>query len=342
MAIAFSTARRARVRRRSSTGSSVPPASIDSRSAHDGEVGELLGDGLQPAADLVELTRHRRIASATSSIGWRTVTPAGARCRRSPGWRWPPRVVAPGTGDGGELASRAPSAAIVGMQAWRTRRRRRSTARRRRARRARRSGASTVRTARWARCTWRRWHGSCTITGPRAGGRRQRVGVLGEPLVDVLDPRRLKRRPRRSRAGGRSPSSGRRSRRSRRRSPRRRHRRHHTRASRRACVVSPACTWRAPQQSAPTPGSVTPTPDARQHGDGGACTSRCQASITHPVNSQTSVPVARSGGGARAGGADRAAGARGGPAVPRPAPLSRPAEDGGGRGSGMRGAASAA
>src|SRR5436309_7237816 len=27
--------------------------------ADDGQVGELLGDGLQPAADLVELTRHR-------------------------------------------------------------------------------------------------------------------------------------------------------------------------------------------------------------------------------------------------------------------------------------------
>ena len=57
MAAAFSTARRARVRRRSSTGSSCRRRR-STRAAADGQVGQLLGDGLEPLADVVELAGH--------------------------------------------------------------------------------------------------------------------------------------------------------------------------------------------------------------------------------------------------------------------------------------------
>ena len=103
------------------------------------------------------------------------------------------------------------------------RRRRRSTGRRRRARRRRRRRRAPCAPARWARCTWRRWHGSCTITGPsRRVGAGSRSTCVGQPLVDVAHPGAERDAPRRCRAGGRSPSSPRRSRRSRRRSARRR------------------------------------------------------------------------------------------------------------------------
>ena len=61
-------------------------------------------------------------------------------------------------------------------------------------------GDSTVRTAWWARWTWRRWHGSCTATGRAiavVGRRRQPLGALGQPLVDVAHPA-----PKASRLGG--------------------------------------------------------------------------------------------------------------------------------------------
>ena len=39
------------------------------------------------------------------------------------------------------------------------------------------------------RCTWRRWHGSWTMTGRQpTGHRRQPVQPSGQPLVDVEDP----------------------------------------------------------------------------------------------------------------------------------------------------------
>ena len=66
------------------------PSPVDRRpQAVDREIGELLGDRLEPGTDLVELPSHQPpapIAASTSSSGWRTSTPAAARCMTQPGF----------------------------------------------------------------------------------------------------------------------------------------------------------------------------------------------------------------------------------------------------------------
>ena len=64
-------------------------------------------------------------------------------------------------------------------------------------------------------------------------------------------------------------------------------------ASARASGRSPAWSARAPQQAASPPGSATPAPVASITRWTSAWTSRIQASMTQPVNSQTSRPDAR-------------------------------------------------
>ena len=249
---------------------------------------------------------------------------------RSPGWRWPRRRQ-PARAIGGDLALAdrrrpAPGAAPS------TRRRRRSTAPRRRARRPATYGCSTVRTDRWARCTWRRWHGSCTATRPRRGlgGPRQH----GRMLRRATRARRARGprtpRPPACRAGGRSPSARPRIRPSRRRSARRRASTAITRrASRLAVVGEPGVhVQRAAAVAAPS-GQRHAAPGAAEHpASTAACTCRCHASMTQPVNSHTSLPVGSSGArrsGQLGRGAPRRGSARGGPAGRRRAPANRPA-----------------
>ena len=59
---------------------------------------------------------------------------------------------------------------------------------------------------------------------------------------------------------------------------------------------SPAWMCRAPQHGAIPPVGSTPAPAASSTRCTARCTSRCQASITQPVNSQTSSPEVRSRG----------------------------------------------
>src|SRR6185437_9811376 len=56
--------------------------------AVEGQVGQLLGQLLQAGADLVEVGHQRRPpprASSITSTGWRTSSPAAARCMAQPG-----------------------------------------------------------------------------------------------------------------------------------------------------------------------------------------------------------------------------------------------------------------
>ena len=179
-----------------------------------------------------------------------------------------------------------------------TRRRPRSTGPRRRARPRRRTCPSTVRTARWVRWTWRRWHGSCTMTGARRRRhRRQSVDPLGQPLVDVEDAGAEAPGRRPSRAGGRSPSG--RAAAGRVDQDRRvaGHRRHHPRGQR-AAPAGRGRRGRAARHSSrrPGPGGRHRAPVASSTWMVATCVGRCHASITQPVNSHTSVPLARSGG----------------------------------------------
>ena len=67
------------------------------------------------------------------------------------------------------------------------------------------------------------------------------------------------------------------------------------RASARAPSVRPAWPCSAPQQSPPRPGRATPAPVASITRWAAAWVGRIHASITQPVKSQTSVPLATSG-----------------------------------------------
>ena len=64
----------------------------------------------------------------------------------------------------------------------------------------------------------------------------------------------------------------------------------------RAISSSPAWAGRAPQQGAAEPVGVTPAPVASTTAWAAEWTGRCQASMTQPVNRNTSLPEARSGG----------------------------------------------
>ena len=158
--IAFSTPRRARLSRRSSTGSSVPPASMDSRrrtiarSASSSAIASSRArmSSNSPAIERLVDDLHR-MADRDTRCG-EVQRAAWVRARHDVGSR-PDRSRRPSA-----LGSRLPSPGAAPS----TRHRHHSTAPRRRARRSATYGCSTVRTDRWARCTWRRWHGSWTAT----------------------------------------------------------------------------------------------------------------------------------------------------------------------------------
>ena len=134
-----------------------------------------------------------------------------------------PRAAAAGRpGDGLQLALRGWRRPAPGSTRAVRAARRRSTGPRRRARPRRRRGRARCARAAEVCCTWRRWHGSWTMTGARRRRRRrQAVDPLGQPLVDVEDAGAEPPRLVACRAGGRSPSAPRRSRPSRRGSARR-------------------------------------------------------------------------------------------------------------------------
>ena len=144
------------------------------------------------------------------------------------------------------------------------------------------------------------------LDGDQYGERRRRpraaVEPRRQPLVHVEDARRERTRRRWCRAGGRSPSARRRSRPSRRGSARRR-------ASTRIDAAASAARRRGARRGrAARRSSRRPCRAARrrhrsrlEHRERGArARGRCHASITQPVNSHTSVPVARAALGAAA------------------------------------------
>ena len=131
-------------------------------------------------------------ASASSSAGWRTLSPPPAGASRSRGSRTttttrrsasrsrgadrrdlavadrPPTARARSTLYAPPAPQHSPSSSV-------------ST--------RRYAGASTVRTAPCACCTWRRWHGSCTTTVAPVSRSGER-GLLRHPLREVAHPRR--------------------------------------------------------------------------------------------------------------------------------------------------------
>ena len=291
MEIAFSTARRARVSRRSSTGSSVPPASIDSRRrtiARSASSSAITSRRLRMSSNSPATAN----ASSTSSIGWRTSTPAAARCNAQPGLalattrraaagdRRPASARGSPPPCSGCSAEYAPPAPQQGPR--RRARRRRRTARARCAP----AGGPAARGA----------GGTDPARRPRTASGRGRGSAIergAEPLVDVADTRRERARRRRCRAGGRSPSAPRRTRRSRRGSARRRAstpsrvRRARRRRREPGVDVQRAAAVAALARAARR--RRRPRPRTRI---AAACTARCQASITQPVKSHTSLPVA--------------------------------------------------
>ena len=283
MAVAFSTARRARVRRRSSTGSSS--AGVDRLAQPlDRQVGQLLGDGLQPVADVVELTGSRPsqcLGDELDGVAHVDARPP-ARCMSAAGvgagddrrarsaaiaatLRSRMAAASSGCSDGVGTAGAAAQAVVVELDESAY-------------------GRARSAPAAWARWTWRRWHGSWTATAAGAASPRgQPVDALGQPLVDVAHPG-ANAGLRRAEQVARSPSAGRRSRPSRRGRRVARQRRHHALGEPPGgLVVSPAWTWSAPQHGARPPGSGDAGAGGLdQHGVGAACTGRSR----HPSRSR--------------------------------------------------------
>ena len=140
-----------------------------------GEVAQVGLDRPQPLDDGFGVTHRwlRRVegsgarASASSSAGWRTVSPPPRGASRTRGWRRRRRAATSASRCAARSASDLAVADLTPRARARapsTRRRRRSTARRRRSRPAGRRARARCAPRPAACCTWRRWHGSCTTT----------------------------------------------------------------------------------------------------------------------------------------------------------------------------------
>ena len=144
--------------------------------------------------------------------------------------------------------------------------------------------------------TWRRWHGSCTTT--RSTGRSHvRQAALRDPLREVTDPPRERAGILGAEQRGRSPSSRHRSPRCRRRPARSPGIDAIDALGEPAAPPRPAPRACAAHRSThrPRPGVATEAPAAVMTVTRRRCTSRCQASITQPVNRYALASLAGDG-----------------------------------------------